>query len=507
MRQAKPWRCAILGALLATALSSFASAKDDEPLELVEIKDRPGKELTSAILGRGGELGMFHDVDADGDLEFVALNRDKHFLELDVRQLDTDALSLQVDIGDGAAAGLVAVNLDADAPLEFIVAYGERLEGAKKGLVMFAASLGRIFVGLAQFQAGSSVALLPVLRPGTDVDLKVLLAVDDDGTILWQRDLRDAAVEGDGWNRTRFQWALPGADGTGATILISDDGHDALSGISAADGSTLWSETVPGDTRASQRAFAALIDEGRQFPVFGAEGDLFIVDPQTGRSVLEVEGKLGLNALASSQVFGRGDGKRVLLYGNDDHTELRMIALATGETVWSDQVEEVLQILPLSDGDRFMAIEESAIRIYGADGALEANVPAPDKIKTKYPPIYRDLNGDGEPELLFVSGKTIFCWYPATNTTKWTASLGGMVGGANPIEIYDAFYDIDGDGWLDVPGKKGSGEGQWLSGATGEVLTSAGNGSIMPIIGDWNDDGRPEVFWVKTWYEVRNASD
>ena len=83
--------------------------------------------------------------------------------------------------------------------------------------------------------------------------------------------------------------------------------------------------------------------------------------------------------------------------------------------------------------------------------------------------------------------------------------MGGFVGGANPTQMYDAFYDIDGDGWLDIPARKGSGTGRWLSGNTGEILAEVGNGSNMPMVGDWDGNGRMEIFWYKTWYEVSLA--
>ena len=34
----------------------------------------------------------------------------------------------------------------------------------------------------------------------------------------------------------------------------------------------------------------------------------------------------------------------------------------------------------------------------------------------------------------------------------------------------------------------------WLSGRTGELLTEVGNGSTTPVVGDWNDKDRPEIF-------------
>jgi hypothetical protein len=83
--------------------------------------------------------------------------------------------------------------------------------------------------------------------------------------------------------------------------------------------------------------------------------------------------------------------------------------------------------------------------------------------------------------------------------------MGGFVGGANPTQLYDAFYDIDGDGWLDIPARKGSGKGRWLSGNTGEILAEVGNGSTVPMLGDWDGNGRLEMFWYKNWYEVSVA--
>jgi hypothetical protein len=77
-----------------------------------------------------------------------------------------------------------------------------------------------------------------------------------------------------------------------------------------------------------------------------------------------------------------------------------------------------------------------------------------------------------------------------------------MVGAASPIGLHDAFYDLDGDGWLDIPGNKSSGAGVWLSGKSGEMLANVGAGFSPPVTGDWNGDGNPEVFWVNGWFEV-----
>jgi len=104
--------------------------------------------------------------------------------------------------------------------------------------------------------------------------------------------------------------------------------------------------------------------------------------------------------------------------------------------------------------------------------------------------------------IICASGKKINCWVPEADKVLWRTGMGGFVGGANPVGLYDAFHDLDHDGWLDVPVRKGSGSGWWLSGRRGEVLASVGNGANVPVVGDWDEDGKPEVFWWKTWHDV-----
>jgi hypothetical protein len=107
-------------------------------------------------------------------------------------------------------------------------------------------------------------------------------------------------------------------------------------------------------------------------------------------------------------------------------------------------------------------------------------------------------------ELLFVSDKkSIIAWRPEGDQHLWTGSASsGMLGAANPAQIYDSFFDLDGDGWLDVPARKPSGAGVWLSGRTGEDLAAVGNGTTDPIVGDFDNNGVTEVFWAKKWFEI-----
>ena len=136
---------AIVALTMPTAL-----AKDDElPYELVEIKDRDGKEIYKTAWGRGGRVGFFRDVDADGRQEFVALTEDGRDLELSVLELDTDEPRLRFLVGENEAAGLYALNLDNDDQLEYIVGFGSKLQArVKRTLIQFASALGSLNMGL-----------------------------------------------------------------------------------------------------------------------------------------------------------------------------------------------------------------------------------------------------------------------------------------------------------------------------------------------------------------------
>lgn len=414
-------------------------------------------------------------------------------------ELDTDEPRLSFDVGEGSAAGLAAINLDQDEQLEFIVAYGSRRgDRIKKALVIFATALGSVY---GSMQMGGNYAYIVIVSPGVNVDVHHVAAIDDDGSLLWHRDLRAEAAAGQTWNNTRFKWVAGHPTGAGATILLTDDGRHELIGLSAQDGTTQWSQKLRGNTRPSKRQLRPLRDGDRLLPVLFSPGEMLVLDPVSGDAVLDTAVSGRVAALPSWQVFGTRDDKGFLAFG-EGRGELRMISLTSGDVMWSHEMETVREVLPLADGKRFMVIWREGIKIFEASGKLIEDRPAPGKIKTHFSPIYRDLNDDGTMELVFVSGKKIICWRPETDEHLWTTSLGGFVGGANPVSLYDAFYDINGDGWLDVPGKKGSGAGKWLSGKTGEVLASVGNGGSHPIVGDFDRNGRPEVFWWKTWYEV-----
>lgn len=495
--------CALI--LVGLTLGSGAWAKDEFPVVLTKFEGRPGKTLMKAAYGRGGQLGAFYDVDADGHLEFVALERDGRQLALTVLQIDSDRYSLRLDLGKAAAAGLTAVNLDDDEQLEFIVAYGERLEGIKKGLVLFAGALVSNLLAIPVASvANVTIVMRPVLVPNLQTDLLAVLAVDDDGSVMWQRDIEAEAAAGAAWDETRFKWVVPDADGSGAAILITDDAQQAMLGLSGDDGRTLWAYSLHGDVKASKSQYASFVDGDRMLPVLFSSGRALVLEPDGGSPVFDGEMKKHVSEFPSWYVFHVDNERRILAFG-EDRTELHMVSLDSGEVVWTHKSEEIIDVLPLPEGDRFISVMETRITIFDGNGNVIAEHESPDKIKAKFPPVYRDLNNDGQMEFVFVSGKNILCWHLDDDLVRWEAKMGGFVGGANPTELYNAFHDIDGDGWLDIPARKGSGTGRWMSGDTGEILTEVGNGSTVPMIGDWDDNGRLEMFWHKNWYEVSLA--
>ncbi len=497
------WTAFLIAALLLPSGVSLFAKKKEFPIELEKMSGRQGKLLFKATWGWGGRLGTFHDVDADGQLEFIALDRKKGNVSLRLIQIDSEGPAFDVAAGKGNGAGLAAVNLDDDAAMEFVVAYGDKLSALEAGLVGALNGLLATFVGVPIVEAGNTTwVVTPVLRPDRMVDLHDIVAFDDDGSRLWHRDLKAEKAAGEPWKETRFQWIVQHADRFDATIIITDDARQELIGLSAQDGSIRWTRSLVGKTPSSRRGFSALIDQERLLPVLFSPDNVLILDPDTGSPVFDGTVERGVAQLPSWHVFSEGRQKSYLVFG-ENRTEIRMVGLDSGSTLWSASAsDKVLEIVPLPDGERFIMVSNDGIQLMNTGGETLARYTAPEKIKTKFPPVYRDLNDDGEMELIFVSGKKFICWQPATNELLWEASMFGIVGGANPVQLYDSFHDIDQDGWLDVPGSKGGGTGRWLSGKTGAVLSEVGNGSAPPIVGDWDRDGQAEVFWFNTWYEV-----
>ncbi|MCP3979101.1 MAG: PQQ-binding-like beta-propeller repeat protein [bacterium] len=485
-----------LAVLLALPIGAPTRADEKTPFTLAKLKGRQGKLLHKAAYGKDGRLGFLNDTNGDGLEEFVYIAKQGERIRFEILSLADDSPIVGLDLGQGFPAGLGAVNLDDDERSEYLAVFGSRRgELAKRTFkTIFSALVG---VGVAM-QTNWIVVRTPA---AAGVDVFDLVALDDDGTILWRRDLRDEITEGESWGNTRFQSIVIGGRQRVPAILLSDDARHSLIGINGRTGETGWSRRLEGDRKPSKLTFGELIDEGRALPVLSGVGTMLILDPATGEAILDDEVDRGRVTLPSKQVFGEGDAKGFLVFG-DDRSELRMVSLTTGKLLWSHKAEKVKDVLREQDGS-LVVIWRHGIKRFAPDGTLLEEIAAPGKIKTTFSPVLRDIDGDDSVEMIFTSGKKIICWNPRSNEVLWTVGLGTFVGGANPVALYDRFVDIDEDGWLDVPAASGAGGGHWISGKSGELLIKAGVGVGNPLVGDWNGDGKRELFWFKSWWEIR----
>ena len=460
------------------------------PFKLVKQKERSARKLIKAAYGKGGTLGSFVDIDLDRDLEFVSLTREKSQLWLSVLELADDRETFRVPVGEGAAAGLVAVNLDDDAELEFVLGYGSRKQAIAATIVSGAV-------------AGwwTSAAHFTTLLPGATTDLWHLAAYDDDGSEIWSRELDRSDEASEPWKNARFKFVIPNAAGDDATILVTDDSQEALRGVSARTGKTIWSRNVGPGPKPSRRDFSPLVHDSQLLPVLYSPERTLILDPSTGEPLLDSQLEARISRMPTQRVFATGNGPGFIVYG-EDRKEIRMLSLTTGKTIWTHQMEAVREIVPGREDDEFIAVWRHGIKFLHASGEILSEHAAPAKIKATVPPIFRDLDGDGTAELVYVSGKSIACWEPESESLRWIVGLGSMLGAASPLGLHDSFYDLDQDGWLDVPGHRSSGAGVWISGKSGELLAEGKLGKAQPIVGDWNDDGTPEIFWSNGWYEA-----
>ena len=98
-----------------------------------------------------------------------------------------------------------------------------------------------------------------------------------------------------------------------------------------------------------------------------------VEDPVTGDPILDGQVDRRVGALPSWHVFGSDSNKGFLVYG-EDLTDLRMVGLSTGKTLWShDTDEKVRDIVPLQDGERFIAVRKEGIRMY--DSSVRLRLP------------------------------------------------------------------------------------------------------------------------------------
>jgi hypothetical protein len=221
-------------------LSSLSPATAEPPDKLVakKIKGRDGKLLHQALYAKDGRLGFLDDVNADGHEDFVFLvQTGGNNLSFQVMTLVDNESRIRTELGEGYPAGLGMVNLDDDEAPEFVAAYGSRSDRlTKKALTMIATFIGSaVFSAYTAPQTGYITTFTYVGAP-SGLDLQDLVALDDDGSILWRRDVREGRNDG-AWDNVRFRMLVPMDDGESVMIILTNNAGQEVLNLSGTDGS------------------------------------------------------------------------------------------------------------------------------------------------------------------------------------------------------------------------------------------------------------------------------
>ena len=181
--------------LVASALVfpvPLASAAGAPPLIAPRIKGRPAKLLHQALYAKDGRLGFLQDVNHNGSDDFVHLVQEGSTLSFRVMSLVDAKPRIDVELGKGYPAGLGTVNLDDDDALEFIAAYGSRRDRLSKKVLLVAASVvTSVTISAYTFPRTDYVYGFTYVGAPEGLDLQHLVALDDDGSMLWHRELRE----------------------------------------------------------------------------------------------------------------------------------------------------------------------------------------------------------------------------------------------------------------------------------------------------------------------------
>ena len=98
---------------------------------------------------------------------------------------------------------------------------------------------------------------------------------------------------------------------------------------------------------------------------------------------------MSISDLPVWRTFGDGEDAGFLVYG-DTRSELRMVSLTSGKTLWKRELEKVKSVLPL-EGGTLMVVWRRGIQILSADGTVVLDRDSPFKVKTTFDPVVRDM--------------------------------------------------------------------------------------------------------------------
>ena len=520
---------------LGDRLGMFVDADGDGDLELVSVgtndagavfrvlQVESNQESVRTILPVGRAAGLaIINFDADDDLEFIVVQGHRQQNFADYRLASPAELELPVR---ESLAGEVIVrrSRNSDGRQGEYVSYDLKKQSDGRDTT-------------TKIRTGGPLPSLRFASADIMTDIRAISVLDGNGDTVLQHDvdtsnggvhLRAMVAHSSGYDVTLVTTSV--AKGGGADAEIPS----VIAGISVRTGEVLWSHRLPGNKTPATMAYSTLFDGERELSAIMTRKELLIIDAVSGAKILETSlpfseitlGELhwsvfsGMSddtivtvdtripgiqfaALAGGRLFNTRNGKGFLFHNS--LAGLSMLSLETGDVLWTLPISDQRPVSVLfdDDADQFHMVYERSVQAFNANGEPVSDSKLSGKMKQFNRTIYRDLEGDGTRELIYLSGNRVISWSVANGSQNWKAKLGGILGAANPNDIHDALYDINGDGWLDIPGIRGSGAGRWLSGKDGKELDTIGRGYAIPIIDDWDGDDAPEMFWSGTWYEV-----
>ena len=353
--------CLGVVAVVLVAASVFAGEKDQ--LVAKRAKGRDRELLHHALYAKDGRLGFLHDVNGVGHEDFVYLAQHHgNDLAFHVMTFADSESRIRVELGEGYPAGLGMVKLDADEAPEFVAAFGSRRDRlTKKALTMTGTVIASALFSFYTAPQTGYITTFTYVGAPSGLDLQDLVAIDDDGSIVWRRELREKDSGGQ-LDEVRFPMLVP-MDGAKAVMIVPTN---IVLGISGTDGTTVWAVPLPGDAPAATWFNAGPFVEGTVHPALFFGNRLVVLDPRGGAVKLSEPFEMSIAQLPAWTVFGSGEGAGILVF-SEEGSRLEMVSIATRKPIWRRDVEGVRPVLPLGT-DSFAVVWKHGLQILKRHG-------------------------------------------------------------------------------------------------------------------------------------------